>query len=287
MNDSKIIARRALKGAIDVRKRADIPLIDPVCIYDLAEKLQIEVKFLAVDSLEGMYSKNSQTILLSSVRPSGRRSYTCGHELGHWYYHHSGCIDETGSIENSNHSSPHERLADTFAGFLLMPPWAIKEAFKKRGYSFPSCTPLQIYKIAVQFNVGYSTLINHLQWGLHLLYDSQARELLKTQPKEIREELFGKPYSGHLVVADKYWSSIPIDLQVGDIAIIPADCILEGKCIEQKAVTKHGIILSGITPGIARVEGKLSGWTSFIRICRKDFTGRSIYRHLEEADDHE
>ena len=287
MEDSKNIARRALKGAIDTRKRAITSLDDPVCIYDLAEKLQVEVKFLAVNSLEGMYSKNSRTILLSTLRPSGRRSYTCAHELGHWYYHHGDCIDEVGSVENSNHSSSNEHLADVFAGFVLMPPWAVKKAFSKRGYSFTSCTPLQIYTIAVQFNTGYSSLVNHLHRGLELLSGSRASDLLKIQPKEIREELLGVSFSGHLIVADKHWSAIPIDLQIGDRAIIPTDCSLEGTSVEKLAETTNGIVVVGKVPGISRVECKGNGWASFIRVCRKDFIGRSIYRHLEEEDDYD
>jgi Zn-dependent peptidase ImmA (M78 family) len=287
MDDSKNVARKALKGAIDVRKRATLSLNIPVCIYDLAEKVQVEVKLLAVNSLEGMYSKNSHTILLSTLRPSGRRAYTCAHELGHWYYRHGNCIDETGSIENSNHLSPNERLADVFAGFLLMPPWAIKEAFSKRGYSFISCTPLQIYSIAAQFNTGYSTLVNHLHRGLQLLSGSHASDLLKIKPKAIREELLGKPYPGHLIIADSHWCAVPIDLQIGDMAIIPSDCSVEGRSAEKTAGVKNGIVIAGKLPGISRAESRLSGWTTFIRVCRKDFVGRSIYRHLEEEDNYE
>lgn len=287
MDDSTSIARKALKGAIDTRKRASVSWEEPICVYDLAEKLQIEVKFLSINGLEGMYSKTSKTILLSTLRPSGRRSYTCAHELGHWYFHHGNCIDEAGSIENSSYNSLNEHLAESFAGFLLMPPWAIKKAFSKRGYSFTSCTPLQIYSMAVQFNTGYSTLVNHLHRGLHLLSRLGAHELLKTQPKLIREELLGEICSGHLIIADKHWSSIPIDLQISDIAIIPMNCTIEGSSVEKIGKTRNGIVVSGKLPGISRVEDRSSGWTSFIRVCRKDFVGRSIYRHLEEEDEHE
>jgi Zn-dependent peptidase ImmA (M78 family) len=287
MDESRSIFRKALKGAIDVRKRAAVSIDQPICVYDLVEGLQVEVKFLAANSLEGMYSKNSETIILSAMRPSGRRAYTCAHELGHWYYRHGDCIDEACSLENFSSQSPNERLADAFAGFLLMPSWAIKEAFSKRGYSFATCTPKQIFALAGQFNVGYSSLVNHMHSGLQLLPGSRVPDLLKIQPKEIRKEVLGKPFSGHLIIADNHWASVPIDLQIGDAAIIPTDCSVEGRSVEKVGKLKDGIVIASKNPGISRLEDKASGWASFVRVSRKDFTGRSIYRHLEEVDDHE
>ena len=70
--------------ALRVRTRAGLGLEEAVCVYDLAEHLGIEVRFTDIPSMEGMYYLASEpSIILSSLRPPGRRVFTCAHELGH------------------------------------------------------------------------------------------------------------------------------------------------------------------------------------------------------------
>lgn len=282
--DRTELARKALKGALEVRQRAEISADIPVCAYDLAEKIGVEVKFVAVKSLEGMYSKTSQTILLSCLRPPGRKNQTCCHEIGHWYFKHGNCIDQVNDIANSADDTPQERLANAFAAFLLMPPWAIREAISRRGYSMSALTPLQLYNLSCQFNAGYSSLAKHMHWGLALLTHKQHDFLLNYQPKHLRMELLGEDCPGGLVVSDKNWASVPIDLQVGDYAIIPEDIIVPGPSLQYAKQIKNGILVSASQPGITRLQTKAGDWSTYVRVCRKDFTGRSIYRHLEEAE---
>ena len=89
------LARRALRGALEVRKKAGLSLSLPICIYDLAgETLKVEVRFQAGPSFGGMYAKETQTILVPSERPAGRRAFTCAHELGHWYFKHGTRLED-------------------------------------------------------------------------------------------------------------------------------------------------------------------------------------------------
>ncbi len=284
MNCWKEIARQGLRGALETRRRAKVPKMDPVCIYDVAERLEVEVKFCGGNSFGGMYAKASQTILVPALRPAGRRVFTCGHELCHWYYGHGQHIDALDDIRWGHESSPQERLANCYSGYLLMPPWALEQALSTRGLNPRTASPLELYRIACQFGVGYETIVQHLRWSVEEIDQRRADELLKVSPKQLRESLIGANRTRHLLLVDKYWAKVPVDLQVGEMAILPGTIRLEGAAAREVERHKLGSLIEAILPGIARVETTDGAWSAFIRVSRKDFVGRSIYRHLEDPD---
>ena len=285
MNNRTVIARQALQGAIMVRRKANIARFEPICVFDLAEKLDIEVMFLAAPSLEGMYAKASKTIILTSQRPIGRKALTCAHEIGHWWYNHGDSIDDVDSIESYNPGFPIEQLVNDFAAHLLMPKWAVKKVIQNRGYNLLSCSPVEIYQLSCQLGVSYTALIQHLRYSLKLIPPEQAGTLLSISPKSIKSECLGFEFSGNLLIADQHWSAVPIDIEVGDKIIVPQHCHVEGGAVVPDDTVPKGLVLTAQTPGIGRIQSKDGNWASFIRVCKKDFTGRSIYRHLEETDD--
>ena len=276
--------RQALRAALEIRKRAGKANSEPVCVFDLAESLGIEVKFFCGNSFEGMYAPTTQTVLVPSLRPPGRQAFTCAHELGHWYFKHGTRIEELKFLDLHYNRKPDEQLANLFAAHLLMPSWAVKQAFLRRGYEPRTCTALDVYKIRGQLGVGYSTLVKHLRSSLELIDSQQARTLLKTTPKQIRNTVLGGNRTRHLIVADRAWSNVPIDLQVGDMAILPAQVTVDGTSVYIADSQKIGLLVEGRLPGIARTESQDGSWATFIRVSRKNFEGRSIYRHLEDPD---
>jgi Zn-dependent peptidase ImmA (M78 family) len=149
---SKQLATKALRGALELRNKAGIANNNPLCIYDFAEKLGIEVMFCAGSSFEGMFIKKTATILISSMRPSGRQAFTCAHEIGHWHFKHGTSVDEIYD-QKPILTSENEQLANMFASYLLMPPWSVEKAFKDRNISPDTSTPVQLYAIACQLNV--------------------------------------------------------------------------------------------------------------------------------------
>jgi Zn-dependent peptidase ImmA (M78 family) len=284
MSNGKEGARQALRGAIEVRRRAFTSKSQPICVYDTAEQLGLEVIFRPENSLGGIYAKASQAILIPAHRPPGRQAFTCAHEIGHWFYGHGTGIDEIDDLERYRENKPEERLADIFASYLLMPPWAVNEAYARRGWIPSTCTPIQIYTVAGQLGVGYQTLVQHLRYSLHLISATHAQQLLKTTPKYLRCSLLGSDSTRHLVIVDIAWTKVAVDLRVGDLAIIPASVRLEGKSAAVIGSHDLGLIIEGRVPGITRVESQDGSWAVYVRVSRKDFTGRSIYRHLEDPD---
>lgn len=284
MSDWKSLARLALRGALEIRRRGKVLKDAPVCVFDLAERLGLEVRFCAGASFEGMYAKGSNTILVPSLRPPGRQAFTAGHEMGHWYFGHGSRIDELPEFAPDDRNDPEEWLANLFAAYLLMPSWAVEAAFARRGWSPASCTPIQLYAVACELGVGYETLIQHLRWSLRLIAPAQATVLADTTPKELREQVVGKVPAKHLVLVDNAWTAGNIDLQVGHAALLPAGTVVEGTGVAVIGDFSAGRLVQARKPGLARLFLEGNGWAKFVRVSRADFEGRSLYRHLEDPD---
>jgi hypothetical protein len=210
--------------------------------------------------------------------------YACGHELGHWHFDHGSTVEDLQSLEMSKHLKPEDMLANTFASSLLAPPWAVKDAFERRSYELSTAGPVEVYSVCCQLGLGYQTLIRHLQYSLHLLSNDRADELLAFSPKVIREKVLGRATSGHLIITSTAWRSVPIDLRVGDVAIVPKDALPEGSAITEAGMVSGGKVIEGCKPGIAKVYCEQSSWAAYVRVSRQDYVGRAKYRHLEDPD---
>ena len=89
------MAQGAFAAALRMRKNAGYRLDEAICVYDLAETLGIEVRFADIPSMEGMlYCNPDPAIIVSSLRPSGRRAFTCAHELGHFQAGDGTTVDD-------------------------------------------------------------------------------------------------------------------------------------------------------------------------------------------------
>jgi len=284
INKAELI-KQSLFKALQVRNEQSIDFWTPLCVYDLVEKYDIEVIFSPINSLEGMYSKkDSNVILISSLRPSGRQVFTCAHEFGHFLFNHKFKIDELNST-NNYYEIKEELLADAFAGFLLMPKIAIQKAFKDRAWNIEKATAKEFYIVSKVFGVGYSSLLNHMRNSLKLITYKHFVELKKITPKKIRENIFGLDISSELFICDEKWNGRPVDIQIGDIIMTSENISSNGKNLKYLGQQNKFHLFEGIKPGIDRFESSKSHWTSFVRISRREYEGRSMYRHLEEVED--
>ena len=285
MNDRRAVARTAMAAALRTRLFVGYRLDHAVCVYDLAEKLGVEVRFLDLPSMEGMYSSASgPTIIVSSLRPSGRRAFTCAHELGHHNRSDGVEIDELVEQWDKPRFDPKEFAADCFAGALLMPKMAVSRAFAIRGWSMEDCTPEQVFMVAGYFGVGYATLVHHLRSALQVLPDSRAQALLKVSPRKAQSLLLGRHTPQTAVVVDAHWTGRAVDVEVGDLIFVRGGAQSEGACIEPSSDVDHGRLFRAARPGIGRLEDGAT-WSAFVRVSRRDYVGRAPYRHWEEAGD--
>jgi Zn-dependent peptidase ImmA (M78 family) len=287
------LARQALRSAIRTRIQLNVPPTEALCIYDAAENLSIEVRFVDIPSMEGMYVRNSGSnsqpiILVSALRPSGRQASTTAHELGHHVFGHGTRIDEyiadADEQREGNTLDCEEMIANMFAGFFLMPKAAVEHGFAARACTPVSATPRQVFAVAGWLGVGYGTLIHHMRSSLGMLSVGEAKRLLSIQPKRIRQEILGTTTMSDCFLIDHAWTGRPLDLQVGDAAIVSAGFEIEGSCLSLGPTTSEGLrVVEAVTTGLGRLVD--STWATFARVRPRGFVGRSIFRHLESAED--
>lgn len=280
------LATTALRRAIEVRLEAQVPRLNPLNVFDVAmDRLGLRVQFIKGSSFEGMFAKEHNAIMVPSERPHGRRAFSAAHELGHWAFGHGSQIDEECSLEQYN-DKPEERLANMFAGYLLMSPPAIKSGADQLGMDISRPSYQQAYELACWFGVGYGTLINHLRYGVQLLSPERSLDLLKNEPKSIRRHFVPNHATRHLVVACNMIPKAPIDLAVGDHLLIPLSVDLQHSNLSVVDRTPLGILAEAKQPGISLISGS-NGWAAAVRVMKKDFSGWAKYRHLEDDDENE
>ena len=284
MTGLKRMAQGAFAAALRMRKNAGYGLDEAICVYDLAETLGIEVRFADIPSMEGMlYCNPDPAIIVSSLRPSGRRAFTCAHELGHFQAGDGTTVDELVRGSEKLGTDPKEFMADCFAGALLMPKMAVERAFAVRNWSADSPTPAQIYVVSGYFGVGYSALVNHLWRSLRLLPSSHAEDLLKVGRRKAQAQAIGWDSANTVWVVDPYWNGRAINVEVGDILQVHGESSCEGNCLVDAGAYSSERLYRACQPGIGKISSA-TGWSGYVRVSRRAFVGRSVFRHLSEGD---
>jgi hypothetical protein len=279
------LALRATGMALRVRQKHHIAADQPCSVYDLAEMLGVEVRFAELPSAEGVYSPGRPVIIVSSLRPPGRQAFTCAHELGHHAYGHGEQFDELVEDRGKHRMyDPKEFEADCFASALLMPKTALLKGMAVRGWSPKQISATQLYTLASWLGVGYATLVGNMNWGMNLLGRQQAETLEKVKRPQIRKSILGCECKEHLIVVDPAWTGRPIDAQAGDVILLPATTIIEGSIVQVLERDASRCLVQAISPGVGRAVIPGTAWAQYLRVSRKQFTGMSRFRHLEEVD---
>jgi hypothetical protein len=285
MNWRNDLSRLGLTEALKVRSDNNVEFHESICSYDLAKKIGIRVYFDSLPSTEGAYFNiEPPTIILSSLRPSGRAAYTCAHEIGHHIFNHGTHADELFDNPDTIRHNREEFLADVFAGFLLMPKLAVSYGFSQRKWSIKNFTPEQVFIVAGWLGVGYTTLISHICYSLHLIYPDKAKELCKIPLKKIKLNIFGRDIKENVLLVDRHWIGRPIDIQVGDIVVFQEDVILDEKMFSPVSVLPEKREFKGLHPGIGRFYNNDGSWSAFVRVSRQEYKGQARFRHLEDPE---
>jgi Zn-dependent peptidase ImmA (M78 family) len=279
--NKRLLAAQAARQAALIRSSLRIGLADAICPFDVAQRLGLTTHFLQASSLEGIYSPEPRpTVVVGSERPSGRQRFTCGHEIGHHVFGHGICFDEAGS--QPSHVQ-QEFLADQFSASLLMPKVAVDSAFFRRGLKIKDAHPAEILEVSQDLGVGFSTLINHLEFALQALSSDAADCLRRHSLRAIRQGIAGFVVPHELFVVNSAWGTRPLDMQVGDIATVPTGAVYQGTgATYEQNPSEH---LIAIRPGIGQLTLPGRGEPLALRVTRRTFAGLARYRHLEECVD--
>lgn len=277
------LATRAARAAARLRADMGFGPGDALCPFDVCERLGVAVRLIGAPSLEGMYAPIPRpTIMIGAERPAGRCRYTCGHELGHHVFAHDFRLDELIEETSEQGWSAEEYIADRFSAGLLMPKLAVESAFARRGWPM-SPRPEEVFVVAHDLGVGYTTLVGHLERTLKWVSSSTADALRRESLPRLRRKVSGFRVAQDLIVADEYWGRRPIDIEIGDVVVVPVGAIFEGKCARWE--TRPIVHLEGRMPGKGLVVLSHARPPTEVRVSRRGFTGLARYRHLEDVPD--
>ena len=276
-------AHQAMVAAIETRAKVALDQYSPICIYELCRSLGVRVRFCDIN-MEGMYQRSTPPrIFLSSLRPLPRRIFNCAHELGHHVFKHGSTIDELQDCAGASGILDHrEIMADTFAGFVLMPTIGLRHAFATRNCTPETATALQIFKIACEFGVGYATLVTHLSAGVKLLSRTCAASLLRVQPKAIRAQVLGAVVPEPLVIVDRCSVARTLDVETGMLLLLPRGSVLQGDGLAHHVDLPSGRLFRALRPGITQATTRDGTWSTFIRVAPEAYVGLAEYRHLSD-----
>ena len=286
----RALATQAMQAATATRAKAKLDQARPICIYGLCETLGIVVRFNNIN-MEGMYQRGiPPRIHLSARRPLPRRAFNCAHELGHHVFGHGSSIDELREDAKEHPwEDPKEFLADTFAGFILMPIIGLRRAFSVRGWLPETATPAQIFTIACDFGVGYATLLTHLSAGVNILPRGRASAMRRVMPKALRAEILGALTREPLIVVDQHRNAPTLDAEVKTLLLFPPGAKVTGCGLAFERDLEAGRLYRAIKPGI--FQASVGEWAVFVRVAPIQesepygYVGLAQYRHLEEDPD--
>ena len=279
------LGTRAVREAARLRARLGIEPTATICPFDVAVDMGIVVRLHALPSLEGVYSPEGKSaMILSTERPWGRIRHTCAHELGHHVFGHGASIDKPG-LNGHKVWKPEEFMADRFATGLLMPKLAVAAAVERRDWNVAKMSAEQAFVLAQEFGVGYTNFISHLERTLKVMDPRTARELRRNgrNLKKLRNAVAGFDVAHDVFIGDEQWDTRPIDIETGDIIVIPSDALFCGHC----ARMMHEPIphLRGVTAGEGRLNLRSRSSVLRVRVSQRGFTGLARYRHMGEFDD--
>lgn len=284
ISPKKPLSMEAARQALRVRQRFGRDSTQAVEPVDLAESMGVEVLFVEVGSMEGMYLSDSRgSILLPSERPVGRQAFSCGHELGHHVFGHGTRLDALMMEDSGNDVQDEEWLANMFAAFLLMPVSAVRRGFRDRGWAPTSAGPTEILRVAHWLGVGYSTLVNQMARSLGLMPRDRSRQLAKLSPRDLGSEFLGRECTSDLIIADEYWTDRAIDLRTGSELALPGGARFEGSILSPSEECGEVQVFEAAKPGRGRVVFP-SGRAAFVRVARRSYSGRGRFRFLPDPD---
>jgi Zn-dependent peptidase ImmA (M78 family) len=280
------LANQAMQAAITTRAKAKVDQHSPICIYGLCETLGVAVRFNNIN-MEGMYQRGAPPrIHLSARRPLPRRAYNCAHELGHHVFGHGSSIDELREDAKENPwEDPKEFLADTFAGFMLMPIMGLRRAFAAREWTPETTTAAQMYVVACDFGVGYATLLTHLSAGVNMISRGRAAALQRVTPKALRADILGALTPDPLIVADRLRAGKTIDAEVKTLLLLPPGTETSGYSLTYERDLAGGRLFRAVRPGIVQASAQSGAWAFFVRVAPETYVGLTQYRHLEDDPD--
>lgn len=166
-----------------------------VDVFMAIHTLDLPLLLRPLQALLGAYlSDPTPGVLVTTQRPMSIQRFTAAHELGHFSMHHLPSLDDENILRRmpmaGDETADFQEIeADAFAVEFMMPRWLIQWHAARQGWNADDFRkPNRVYQLALRIGASYEatcwTLVRH-----RLITPALARELLQTQPRELKAAL--------------------------------------------------------------------------------------------------
>ena len=166
-----------------------------VDVFAAIHALDLPLLVRPLQGLLGAYlSDPAPGVLITTQRPMSIQRFTAAHELGHFRLQHEPSLDDESILRRMPmQASPggdfQEVEADAFAVEFMMPRWLVAWHAARQSWTVPDFRrPNVVYQLSLRIGASYEatcwTLAHH-----RFIQMVQARELLQTQPREMKAAL--------------------------------------------------------------------------------------------------
>lgn len=183
-----------------------------------------------LQGLLGAYLKEpTPGVLVTTQRPMSIQRFTAAHELGHFVLRHNPSLDDENILRRAPTAgkSDHdfqEIEADAFAVEFMIPRWLVAWHATRQNWTVDDFRqPNVVYQLSLRIGASYEATC----WTLvrqRLIQESLARELLGTQPRDLKVELLHtyKPsdYRGDVWLLTQRDAGTRIDGSRNDLFVI-------------------------------------------------------------------
>lgn len=184
-------------AATRAHARFGVDLSRRVEVFAAIEAADVILAFEPMRGLSGAYvaEQGAQPgIIINSQHPLARQRYTAAHELGHHLLGHGSSVDpEIDPMERwgtAREVPDHEKEAEAFAAWFLMPQALVRSVLGRLGISKPK-SAADVYSIALRLGTSYEATARQLQ-NLRLATVAEVRDWLATQPRAIKLDRGGQ-----------------------------------------------------------------------------------------------
>lgn len=166
-----------------------------VDVFAAIQAVDLPLLLRPLQGLLGAYlNRPDHGVLITTQRPMSIQRFTAAHELGHFIMRHEPSLDDESILRRMPASSVppgdlQEIEADSFASAFMLPRWLLGWHASRQAWTVDSFRqPSAVYQLSLRIGASYEATC----WTLarnQLLEAKQARELLQTQPRELKAAL--------------------------------------------------------------------------------------------------
>lgn len=222
---------RAAAAASELHADLAIDLSRSVDVFDAIQRLGLVLGFAPLGNVSGLYlprlpEQPSPGILLHSGHPRTRQRYTAGHELGHHVFDHAAEVDldlEAGLRRDDVDRWPdHEKEAEAFGAWFLMPRRLIRRGLKDLGIDHPRDS-LDVYALSLWLGTSYTATARQLA-AVRIVSFDQAQTWAHVEPRAVKRALAGEMVPDDLR-NDVWWLDArhnrqPVEARPGDRLVV-------------------------------------------------------------------